>query len=151
MDEKFDTGDIISQQKVVMQDAVSIHQATDFLANVASDLILHTLNDIENNCIIERSQNNLMASYQSFPEIDDYRVSTLWTAKRIYNFINAYKKNNVPFLCDITGKQFNLIDAYTYQNTPYSNMNGEQVVLEGDKITFSCKNSYIQCQLKEGG
>ncbi|MCK4866282.1 MAG: hypothetical protein KAT06_12765, partial [Gammaproteobacteria bacterium] len=76
-------------------------------------------------------------------------VNTLWTAKRIYNFINAYKKNNVPFLCEVAGKQFSLIDAYTYQNTPYSNMNGEQVVMEGDKITFSCKNSYIQCQLKE--
>ncbi|MCK4864937.1 MAG: hypothetical protein KAT06_05875, partial [Gammaproteobacteria bacterium] len=74
MDEKFDTGNIISQQKVVMQDAVSINQATDFLADVASDLILHTLDDIENNCIIERSQNNLTASYQSFSEIYNYRV-----------------------------------------------------------------------------
>jgi len=148
MDEKFDTGNIISQQKIVIQDAVSIKQATDFLANVASDLILHTLDDIENNNIVEIPQNNLTISYQSFPEIDDYTVSTSWTAKRIYNFINAYKGIDVAFLCEINGKVFKLITAYSYQQSSYKNMNGNTILLEGDKITFACQDSYVQCQVK---
>ncbi len=147
MDEKFDTGAIISQQKIVMQDAVYINQATDFLANVASDLILHTLDDIENSNLVEMPQNNLTASYQSFPEIDDYIVSTLWTAKRIYNFINAYKESEVSFLCEVNGKMFRLINAYSYQDKPYDNMNGKTTLQEGDKISFACQNSYIQCQI----
>ncbi len=148
MDEKFDTGNIISQDKIVMQDAVSVNQATEFLANIAIDLILHTLDDIENNCIVERPQNNLASKYQSFPEVDDYTVSTLWTAKRIYNFINAYKEIDISFLCDVNGKMFKLINAYSYQEEPYANMNGNTVLLEGDIITFACQDSYVQCQVK---
>lgn len=148
MDEEFDVGNIVSQKRVMIQDAVSVNQATDFLASIASDLILQTLDDIENNCIIERPQNNLAASYQSFPKIDDYTVSTSWTAKRIYNFINAYKEINVSFSCEVNGKVFRLINAYSYQDEHYTNMSGNTVLLEGDKITFSCQDSYVQCQIK---
>lgn len=149
VDKEFDTGNIVSQIKVDMQDAVTIAQATDFLAYTASDLILNTLNDIENICLVELPQNNLNASYYSFPVLDDYSVSRLWTAKRIYNFINAYKDNVVSFLCDVDGVSYKLIDAYSYQEDAYENMNGNTLLKEGGEIIFACQNSYIHCQYKE--
>ncbi len=80
--------------------------------------------------------------------MDDYTVSTLWTAQRMYNFINAYKEIDVSFLCEVNSRVFKLISAYSYQKEPYANMNGNTVLLEGDKITFACHDSYVQCQIK---
>ena len=148
MDDEFDTGDIVSQKTAEMQDGVTINKATELLAHTASDLVLNMLSDIENANVTEIPQYNLLASYQSFPVADDYTVSTLWSAKRIYNFINAYKGIDVSFLCEVDGSRFRLVDAYSYQEIPYKNMDGASVVLDGDKITLACKNSYIQCQIK---
>lgn len=146
MTKDFDSGNIVSHQAVTMQDAINIKDATECLANVASDLILKLLDDVEH--LSEVSQNKEIASYQSYPTESDYSVSTSWPAKRIYNFINAYKGNGVPFLCKIEEKAYKLIDAYSYQEEPYNNMNGEEFMLEGEEITFACLDSYIRCKIR---
>ena len=148
MDEHFDTGNIISQRKIEMQDAVTIDEATGLVAKIASDLLLMALNNIENKSIVEIEQNNLIADYQSFPTVNDYTVNNSWTAKRIFNFIQAYKDDSISFLCKINGKAYKLIDAYSYQEGPYNNMNGKSVLQEGEIVTFACKDSYIQCKIK---
>ncbi len=147
VDEEFDAGNIISQTKVEMRDGISIKEATELLAFTARDLILSTLNDIEDNSTIEIQQNKPASNYQSFPVLGDYTVSPLWTAKRIYNFINAYKAKDASFLCEVDGVNYKLINAYSYQENPYDNMNGNITLQEGDKISFACQNSYIQCQI----
>ena len=146
MMEEFDTGNIVSQQSVNMPDGINKYEATKILANVASELMLKTLDSIEN--LSDINQNNELASYQSYPTESDYMVSTLWPAKRIYNFINAYKGSGVSFLCVVGGKEFKLIDAYSYQDEPYNNMAEEIVVLQDDKITMACMNSYVQCKIR---
>jgi methionyl-tRNA formyltransferase len=148
--EEFDAGNIVAQKTVNIEDGIYKNEATTILANVASDLILNMLDDIENESVAETLQNNQSASYQSFPNKSDYMVSTLWTAKRIYNFIKAYKGKGVSFLCDVNNKRLKLIDAYSYQEEPYKNMNSNTVVEEGELITFACKNSYIKCQIQIG-
>ncbi len=148
MTTEFDTGNILSQKSVNMQDGINKNEATKLLAHVASELMLDTLDDIQNKSLTETAQDNLIASYQSYPGESDYRVSTLWTAKRIYNFINAYKGTGVSFTCKVNEDEFKLIDAYSYQEEAYDDMSGTTVVLEGDKITFSCQNGYIQCQIE---
>ena len=148
MDEEFDTGNIVSQKAVEMQDGVTLNQAADILAHTASNLIFGMLNNIKNNSIVETPQNNRIASYKSFPVPGDYTVSTLWTAKRIYNFINAYKGSDVLFLCEIDGRAINLIDAYSYQEIAYEGMDNNAFVQEEDEITFACQDSYIHCRIK---
>jgi len=143
--EEFDAGNIVSQQKVNMPDGINLNTAMELLANVASELLLKILDDIEH--ISETRQNNELASYQSFPKESDYTVSTLWPAKRIYNFINAYKGSGISFLCEIEGEEFKLVDAYSYQEKPYENMNGVIAMLEGEEITFACLNSYVRCEI----
>ena len=148
MDDEFDTGNIVSQKKIKMPDGLSILKATDLLAQTASDLLLNTLNEIENQSFFERDQKNLMSSYQSFPSHEDYSVSVLWTAKRIFNFIRAYKDKDLSFLCEIDGKNYMLIDALSYKKEPYNNMNGKTFQQEGEFVTFACKGSYLKCKIK---
>lgn len=147
MDEQFDTGNIISQKKIKIHDGLSVLKATVLLAETASELALETLDDIKNNSSFEREQNHLNSSYQSFPSSIDYSVSTLWTAKRIFNFIKAYRGNDILFPCEINGKLYRLSDVYSYQNKPYKGMNGKTILQEGELVTFACNDGYIQCQI----
>ena len=146
MTDEFDAGDIISQQAISMPDGINKNGATEILADVASKLMLQTLDSIEN--LSETKQANELASCQSYPLESDYSVSTLWPAKRIYNFINAYKGNGVSFLCEVDGNEFKLIDALSYQEEPYNGMAGKIIVLEEDNITMACMNSYIRCKVR---
>lgn len=144
----FDAGNIISQKTVKLDDGVSINEGINILANVASDLMLVTLNNIQNGQFHETVQNSLSSSYQSFPTETDYTVSRMWTAKKIYNFISAYKDDNVTFMCDIGIDKIKISDAYSYQDEPYHYMNGKTELLEEGVITFACKTGYIRCQVK---
>lgn len=144
----FDAGDIISQQKVNIDDGLYIDDVTEVLANHAGDLIIDTLGDIESDNLVEVIQNKKYSSYQSKPEIQDYTVSTSWTAIRLYNFINAYKGLDVYFVCDIYGEKYKLTDAFSYQEGPHKNMNNKSVVIDEEKITFSCKDGYVKCGFK---
>jgi len=148
MTEEFDTGAIISQKSVKLQDGINKNEATELLANVASDLILEFLDDVSKNNIYEVAQDNTLSSYQSYPTKNDYTVSTSWSAKRIYNFINGYKEKGVSFLCEVNGHSFKLVDALSYQNEAYNNMGDKKIVIEGELITFACQSGYIQCQIK---
>lgn len=144
----FDAGNIISQQKVNIDDGLYIDDISEVLANEAGDLILDTLANVGNDCLVDITQNKKHSSYQSKPKIEDYTVSTSWTAKRLYNFINAYKGLDVYFLCDIYGEKYKLTDAFSYQEEQYENMNNKSVVIDEEKITFSCEDGYVQCEFK---
>lgn len=148
MSAEFDTGHIISQKKITMDDGIHYRDATKLLANIGSELILDFLdNDCENK-LDETVQDNALSSYQSYPTKDDYTVSTEWSAKRIHNFIKAYIEPDVFFLCEIEESKFKLVDVLSYQDIAYAEMGNKSYIVDGDVITFSCNNSYIQCQIK---
>lgn len=148
MSDEFDTGNIISQREVKLIDGMSKDDATELLAYAASNLILDTLKEIKNNKVSETKQDEVIATYQSFPTESDYKVSTSWKAKRIYNFINAYKSNSVSFICNVYGKTFRLINAKSFQEIPYPNMHGQLSMFKNKVITFACKDGFIECEAK---
>ena len=148
MNSEFDAGNIVSQKKVEMYGGINKNNATKLLANAASNLILDFLDDVSKNNIYEVAQDNTLSSYQSYPTKNDYTVSTSWSAKRIYNFINGYKEKGVSFLCEVNGHNFKLVDVLSYQDGAYNNMGDKKIVIEGELITFACQSGYIQCQIK---
>lgn len=145
---KFDQGNIITYKIVNMDDGVNILEATKLIANIGSQLILDFLGELDENKLNEIYQDNNISSYQSFPTVEDYRVDISWTAKRIYNFINAYKKSNIFFFCEIDGREYKLVDSLSYQAKVYAEMDGNKYIVEDNIITFSCEDSYIKCKLK---
>lgn len=147
MTEEFDAGDILSQEKIILEDGINNYDATQLLANGASWLLVNSLNDIENNKISIVVQNDCVSSYQSFPANKDYSINTSWTAKRIYNFIKACKGSGVIFYCEMNNENFKIIDVYSYQNNPYFDMKGNLYVQKGKVVTFACQNGYIQVEI----
>ena len=145
----FDTGNIVLQKSVEMKEGLNKKMATETLAHAASDLVLRLVSEIKNNNLSENIQNKSLASYQTYPTKDDYTVSTLWTAKRIFNFISAYKNNGVIFVCEVSGQAVEIADVISYQDSPYHDMNNEDVKQQNNIIKFSCQTGYIECQLNE--
>lgn len=150
MDSEFDKGNIVATKKIEIDDGINIQRVTKLIANVGSQLVLDFLDDLSENKFSEIAQNENVSSYQSFPTIDDYRVDISWTAKRIYNFIKAYHEQNVYFLCEIAGKNYNLVDVISYQAKEYSEMDGVNYVVVNDTVSFVCGDGYIQCKIKRG-
>lgn len=153
--QEFDAGSIVSQKSTKFIDGINYNDCIKLLAIIASELIINLLNDLENEIIDEHefidehSQNHSLASYQSYPTKDDYEINVYWSAKRIYNFISAYKNNSIEFICKLNGQEVKIIDVYSYQDSPYEGMKNKMVVQEKDVIKFSCKSGYIECLIKD--
>lgn len=147
MNSCFDTGNIVLQENLKIRDGIHINEVNKLIANCAAELSLKFLDMLTDNNVKEIEQDERFSSYQSFPKQDDYRVDVSWTAKQIYNFICAYKAATVFFLCEIEGQDYELVDAFSYQDSAYTNMKGK-CTIKGNVITFACSNSFIQCKIK---
>lgn len=139
----FDSGNIVGQIKVKIEEGISKNTVTNLLANKSVGLIFKMLDDIKNGCLVEIEQDETKASHQSFPKKTDYNIDISWTAKRIYNFISAYKGNGVIFQCEVDKNTYEVIDAYSYQNTPYE----ESIKQEKGTLVLSCGTGYILCKI----
>ena len=145
MTNKFDDGNILSQERVKVGDGVSKSKVMELLAESSCKLVMRMLDDIENKKLIEKVQDNKHASYQSFPEKKDYSISLSWSAKRIYNFVSAYKEKGRGFICEADDKKYNILDVYSYQNTRYcDDMNSELK----NSVILSCNPGYILCRVE---
>ena len=145
MTNKFDDGNIVSQKTVKIEDGVSQSKAMELLAESSGDLVMRMLDDIGNKKLTEKVQDNKYASYQTFPEKNDYSISLTWPAKRIYNFVSAYKERGRVFICEAEDKEYNILDVYSYQNTSYvDDMNIESK----NTVILSCNPGYIRCKIE---
>ena len=145
MTNKFDDGNIVSQKKVEIEDGMSQSKAMDLLAESSCSLVMKMLDDIDKGKLTEKVQDNKRASYQIFPEKNDYSISLSWSAKRIYNFVSAYKEKAGFFVFRAEYKKYKLLDVYSYQNTNYIgdvNNNSEDIVI------LSCNPGYLRCKVE---
>lgn len=146
--DELDAGNIIAQKHIQLMDGISIQSATQQIADESCGLVISALEELEENTICEVKQNQAIVTYQSFPTSVDYTVSTKWTAKRIYNFINAYKAENITFLCNLSGKDVLLTNAKSYRAVPYPGMNGKEVSYKDTSVFFTCAEGFIECEYK---
>lgn len=145
MTERLDDGNIIAQQSIDMPDGVSKEEASRMLAKLASDLVSTTLPLLIQSKVKKVKQDECEASYYSFPQKQDFTVSVNWTAQRINNFICANKRHGLYFSCEIAGKIYKLIDALSYQEKKYPELNTDLYVINDEVITFKCQTGYIKC------
>lgn len=142
---KFDDGNIVSQKRVKIEDGVSQSKAMVLLAESSGNLVIRMLDNIEKNKLTEKIQDNNHASYQTFPSKNDYSISLSWTAKRIYNFVRAYKEKGRVFVLKAEDKKYKLLDVYSYQNIRYvDDMNNESENI----VILSCNPGYIRCRIE---
>ena len=142
----FDSGPIIAQNRLSMPDGIGNRQATEILARVGSDLLDKTLDKIARGEIAELTQNEVESSYMSIPTDSDFKVSTTWTAKRMYNFICATEHWGKTYTCEVAGHDYSLIETLSYRAT---NSAEEIVSINQDIIHIPCVDGVVTAKIAQ--
>ncbi|MDD2585543.1 MAG: methionyl-tRNA formyltransferase [Syntrophomonadaceae bacterium] len=89
MDEGLDTGDIIMQKEISIEDDMDHGTLESVLAESGADLLLDTLKALENGSAVRIPQDNSKASYAQMITRDDEIISWSHSAETVHNTIRA--------------------------------------------------------------
>lgn len=89
LDEGLDTGDIIMQQEMVIPEHCDYGELEQILAQAGADLLLETINSIENNLMLRKVQEHDNATYAPLITTNDEKIDWSWPAVNINNLIRG--------------------------------------------------------------
>ena len=136
---ELDAGSVLAQKVVNIPDGIACSAASRLLAEVGAELLLMLLAKMKLQSLVGQPQDASQASYQSFPEKEDFTLNTEWTARRMYNFICAMRERVSHFPCTIEGHTYALIEAYSYQVEQQIN-----VEISQQHITVPCVDGSVE-------
>lgn len=111
MDEKMDTGDIISQEKIAITNEMTLGDLHDKLSILGRDLLMKTLPDIINETNTRIKQDDTIATYANLIKPEDEIIDFNNKAIDIYNKIRGL--NPFPGAYTIkNGKRIKIYKAY---------------------------------------
>lgn len=144
MTQSMDAGEIAAQSTVMMPDGVTQDRAHQLLAEAYVECLPDFLSAVASGSLHACEQNESEMSYQSFPMIDDFRVDTDWSAKRIFNFICATAHYGAVYPCAIAGTDYRLrsVLGYSEQQLP-----DDECVIDGDTIQMACNPGVLLARL----
>ncbi len=143
MDGEFDTGAIAAQRIVPLPDGITESDATQVMARAGGRILVDVMQHIANGELPYRKQPP-GGSYQPWPHVDDFAISTEWAARRIFNFMHAAVVWGYPFVLEIEGRRWLLSDALTWSN--YATIE-QPCEVDGEVITFRCTPGMVQARL----
>lgn len=89
MDEKMDSGDIISQKKIEITDLDTFETLHDKLSNLGAELLIETINKIKDNKITRTVQDESLVSYAKIITREDELINFHQSSKEVINQIRA--------------------------------------------------------------
>ena len=144
MTSSIDRGPIVAQSKLSMPDGITNKQASDALAKTGVALLEQSLDKIAQGEVTERVQNELEASYMSYPIESDFAVSTVWTARRMYNFICATGHWGKVYPCEIAGRVYQLTEATSYRTATIAD---KRFNIKKDIVSIPCADGVVTAKL----
>jgi methionyl-tRNA formyltransferase len=123
MDEGLDTGDIAAQAPIELPDGVSGAAAERKCAALGGQLMVETLERLRRGALERRSQ-PARGSYEPQPAAADWTISTIWPARRAFNFMRGTAEWGRPYAVEVDGEQLALdapiaYDASATLGAPY--------------------------------
>ncbi|HNX29007.1 MAG TPA: methionyl-tRNA formyltransferase [Syntrophomonadaceae bacterium] len=89
MDEGLDTGDILLQQEVIINDDTAYGELHDHLAAAGADLLMTTIKKLKSGTLIRRRQNDDESTYAAMITKTDEFINWQDKAEKIFNQIRA--------------------------------------------------------------
>ena len=111
-----DAGDIVIQQKVVLDDGLDYAQINQTLAEKGAALMMTLLSELSTDGLVTTAQSPELVSYYPYPEASDFTIDTRWTAQHAYNFMRATQVFGYGYRCRIGSHQYLLDKAIDYDN-----------------------------------
>jgi methionyl-tRNA formyltransferase len=89
MDEGMDTGPLLLQREVAIDEEDTVDSLGEKLAQVGADLVMETLEGLERGTLTPRPQDNSQATYAPKLKREDGKINWSKDAKEIFNFIRG--------------------------------------------------------------
>ena len=89
LSQRLDSGDIVAQIRVSWPDGARAPEVEERLAARGARLFVNSLTGYGRNGVMSQPQDESASSYFPGPGIDDFRVSSDWSAQRLFNFMRG--------------------------------------------------------------
>jgi methionyl-tRNA formyltransferase len=115
MTDDFDAGPIIERMPVSFADGISMAEASRILARSGAVLVKNHINRILNKEKIEIIE-NIGGSYQHWPTLQEFCISTEWTARHAFNFIKATSHWKQEYKVNNSNYEISILDVISYNH-----------------------------------
>lgn len=144
MTEAIDAGPIIAQRRVSMPDGINNLQASELITEAYVELLPDFLRALSTGLLVEALQDEALASYQGYPDVEDFTVSTEWSARRIYNFMRATRHWGAVYPCEVDGETLLMSTADGFEGLDSTQSTR---IIDGDQIQISCCPGLLTARL----
>ena len=96
LSETFDAGDILAQRAVEYPEGIRERDLERLLAAVGSELVVSAATSYLTGDPIRVQQNRESATYESWPTVDDYTISTDRSVRHAWNFVRGVARRGIP-------------------------------------------------------
>ncbi len=134
-----DAGDIVIQQKVVLDDGLDYAQINQTLAEKGAELMMMLLSELSTDGLVTTAQGPELVSYYPYPEAPDFTIDTTWTAQHAYNFMRATQAFGHGYRCRIGSYQYLLDKAIDYDNN--DSLSAAEV--KANKLYIPCNDGVL--------
>ncbi|HEY1388681.1 MAG TPA: formyltransferase family protein [Ktedonobacterales bacterium] len=147
MDEGFDTGPIVLRETIPLSDGMTATMLDLVCARRGGALLDKALTALNAGTIQPQPQDAARASYESWPTEDDHTITSAWSARRAYRFIQGIGGRGEPIRFEADdGATFVVRAALGYEvdatlDAPWR--------LDGDMIAAQCSPGVLRCQIAE--
>ena len=146
-DAGIDTGDIILQKSVVIDDNENCGQLFEKLSKLGSDCILDFLKGFENNQITYTKQDDNLASYTKIIKKEHAKIDWSDTAENIFNKIRAFNPSPVAYTM-LDGMPFKIFSARVVKGQALA---GQVVCSDGEFIIGTGKDCLSLLSVQKAG
>jgi methionyl-tRNA formyltransferase len=108
---------------------------------VGGSLLVQAVQGMFAHTLVGRPQDEKRASYESYPEPQDYRlVAHQCSARQLYNFVHGVASKEMPVTIEVAGGLFVATDATFYSD---DTMEHEQRPPQENEICIACQDGIV--------
>jgi len=144
MDEGMDSGAIVAQKAIQIQDGISYSKLEEQSAELGGKLLAQSVWDMYNGVAELATQDETKSSYHAFPSNDDFVVPVAeWNARHVYNFICGIVSWEIPLHLLVGNKTVHVKRAISYSHRTID-PNGREVYEQpSEGVWIRCKRGSV--------
>jgi methionyl-tRNA formyltransferase len=112
LSDNLDAGDILAQQAVPYPDGAREHDLELLLASVGADLVVSVVDALRTGESPRQRQDEHTSTYESWPDTDDFVISSDRPVRDAWNFVRGVAGRGVPVRVDTGAADLSIIDAH---------------------------------------
>lgn len=137
-----DTGDILSQVEVEISDDDTYGTLSVKMAESGADLLIETLDKIQNNQIVPIVQDELLSSHTKMINKEDSKINFNQTGKQVCDLVRALNPNPIAYF-DLNGQSYRVFKA-SFVSEQFDAKNGEVIMASGKKgLVIKCLDGAV--------